>query len=102
MKLLQYAEMQPTHFESEQVKGIAARVLIGKNDGAQNFCMRIFEIAAGGNTPMHSHDWEHECSFIQAQVSSTAMVNGIAFNQAPLCSFPAMKTINCEIPVLSR
>ncbi len=60
MKLLQYTEMQPTHFESDQVKGIAARVVIGKNDGAQNFCMRIFEIAAGGNTPMHSHDWEHE------------------------------------------
>ena len=60
MKILQYAEMQPTHFESDQVKGIAARVVIGKNDGANNFCMRIFEIGAGGHTPMHSHDWEHE------------------------------------------
>jgi quercetin dioxygenase-like cupin family protein len=60
MKILQYAEMQPTQFESDQVKGIAARVVIGKNDGAKNFCMRIFEIGAEGHTPMHSHDWEHE------------------------------------------
>lgn len=22
--------------------------------------MRVFEIAAGGNSPRHSHDWEHE------------------------------------------
>jgi quercetin dioxygenase-like cupin family protein len=60
MKILRYAEMQATHFESEQVKGIGARVVIGKSDGANNFCMRIFEIAAGGHTPMHTHDWEHE------------------------------------------
>ena len=36
MKILRYAEMQPAHFDSEQVKGIAARVVIGKNDGANN------------------------------------------------------------------
>jgi quercetin dioxygenase-like cupin family protein len=60
MKIKQYAEIQPTHFESDAVKGTSGRVVIGKNDGADNFCMRVFEIAAGGNTPMHSHDWEHE------------------------------------------
>jgi quercetin dioxygenase-like cupin family protein len=60
MKVMQYAEVQPTLFESEQVKGIAARVVIGKNDGAPNFCMRVFEIAPGGNSPRHTHEWEHE------------------------------------------
>ena len=39
---------------------ISARVLIGKDDGAENFCMRIFEIAKDGYTPKHTHEWEHE------------------------------------------
>jgi quercetin dioxygenase-like cupin family protein len=36
------------------------RKLIGPDDGAKNFHMRQFEVAAGGNTPHHSHDYEHE------------------------------------------
>ncbi len=65
MKALQYAEVEATHFDNEKAKGVAARVVIGKADGAENFCMRVFEISSGGNTPMHSHDWEHEM-FIHA------------------------------------
>ena len=60
MKIKKYTGVKPTHFESDKVKGVTGRVLIGKNDGANNFCMRVFEIAAGGHTPKHSHDWEHE------------------------------------------
>ncbi|MFA5554513.1 MAG: cupin domain-containing protein [Phycisphaerae bacterium] len=41
-------------------KNTAIRVLISKADGAENFAMRLFEIAAGGNTPLHSHPHEHE------------------------------------------
>jgi quercetin dioxygenase-like cupin family protein len=55
-----YSDVKATHFESEEARGVAARVVVGKNDGANNFCMRVFEISAGGNTPKHSHDWEHE------------------------------------------
>jgi quercetin dioxygenase-like cupin family protein len=55
-----YTQAYATHFASEAAKGIAARVVIGKNDGANNFCMRVFEIAPGGHTPKHAHDWEHE------------------------------------------
>jgi quercetin dioxygenase-like cupin family protein len=60
MKILKYSEIKPTHFESEEAKGVAGRVVVGKKDGANNFCMRVFEISAGGHTPKHSHDWEHE------------------------------------------
>ena len=65
MKLKQYREISATHFDNDQAKGIDARVIIGKADGGNNFYMRVFEIASGGNTPMHSHDWEHEM-FIHA------------------------------------
>lgn len=60
MKIIAYLEVEPTRFESFQAKGIVGRVVIGKNDNAKNFCMRVFEISAGGNSPFHSHDWEHE------------------------------------------
>ena len=60
MKAIQYAQVEATHFNNEKATGVAARVVIGKADGADNFCMRVFEILAGGNTPLHSHDWEHE------------------------------------------
>ncbi len=60
MKIMKYADIIPTHFDNDQAKGVAGRVAIGKNDGANNFCMRIFEIARGGNTPKHAHAWEHE------------------------------------------
>lgn len=55
-----YSDIQPTLFDGEAVKGVAGRVVIGKKDGAKNFCMRVFEIAVGGNTARHSHEWEHE------------------------------------------
>ena len=60
MKILQYTDVTATPFESNTAKGVAGRVVIGKNDGANNFCMRVFEISPGGNTPRHAHDWEHE------------------------------------------
>ena len=63
MKIIEYADVKATNFDNDKAKGVAGRVVIGKNDGAGNFCMRIFEISAGGNTPKHAHDWEHEIFF---------------------------------------
>lgn len=65
MKLITYSEVKPTRFDNGPAQGVAARVVIGKADGAQNFCMRVFEIAPGGHTPRHAHPWEHEM-FIHA------------------------------------
>jgi quercetin dioxygenase-like cupin family protein len=60
MKIIKYTDVAPTHFANAEIKGIAARVVVGKNDGANNFCMRVFEISPGGHTARHSHYWEHE------------------------------------------
>ncbi len=60
MRIKEYTKIEATHFDGDQAKGIAARVVIGKNDDANNFYMRVFEISPGGHTPRHSHDWEHE------------------------------------------
>jgi len=60
MKIFHYQEAEEKKYPSDQAKGAAGRVVIGKADGARNFCMRVFEIAAGGITGKHAHEWEHE------------------------------------------
>ena len=60
MKIRKYSDVEPVYFDSDVAKGVAGRVLIGKDDGANHFCMRLFELSKGGYTPRHSHDWEHE------------------------------------------
>ncbi len=34
--------------------------LIGEKDGPPTFLMRQFTVEAGGYTPYHEHNWEHE------------------------------------------
>lgn len=60
MKVVNYKEILPTAMDNDMVKHVAGRVLIGKEDGADNFCMRIFEMKQNGYTPKHTHAWEHE------------------------------------------
>ncbi len=60
MKIAHYRDVMPSTFNNETVKNVSGRVLIGKEDGAPNFCMRMFEVDEGGYTPRHSHEWEHE------------------------------------------
>ncbi len=47
------------------MRGVTGRVVLGKADGADNFCMRVIEVAPGGVIPPHRHPWEHE-QFIHA------------------------------------
>lgn len=60
MKVTHYQDTLSQSFDSDIVKNVTGRVVIGKNDGAPNFCMRVFTIGAEGFTPRHSHEWEHE------------------------------------------
>lgn len=60
MKVVNYKDVLPVVMNNETVKNVAGRVMIGKQDGAKNFCMRVFEMGKDGYTPRHTHDWEHE------------------------------------------
>jgi len=42
-------------------------VLIGEEEGARNFIMRVFRIIPGGFTPYHKHDWEHEVYILRGE-----------------------------------
>ncbi len=60
MKVMNYTDVLPVVMDNDMVKNVAGRVMIGKEDGAHNFCMRVFEMGPDGYTPRHAHDWEHE------------------------------------------
>ncbi len=40
--------------------GVTLQVLISSDHGAAHFAMRHFTIEAGGHTPLHRHNYEHE------------------------------------------
>lgn len=42
------------------VKGVKMAVMCGRADGVPHFAMRNFIVEAGGHSPRHSHDYEHE------------------------------------------
>jgi quercetin dioxygenase-like cupin family protein len=60
MKIIRYKEAEVKTYSGNAPKGVAGRVVIGKDDGAKNFCMRVFELEPGTCTAKHAHEWEHE------------------------------------------
>ena len=60
MKHVHYTEVKLEDPDEQGLKDVKLRWLITDKDGAKNFAMRLFEIKAGGYTPLHQHDWEHE------------------------------------------
>ncbi|WP_428559371.1 MAG: cupin domain-containing protein [Solidesulfovibrio sp. DCME] len=65
MKNIDYRDAPARELTSATMRGVTGRVVIGKADGADNFCMRVIEVAPGGVIPLHQHPWEHE-QFIHA------------------------------------
>jgi quercetin dioxygenase-like cupin family protein len=49
------------------VAGVTMRVVIGPDQGAPYFTMRVFEVQPGHSTPLHSHWWEHEVFVLSGQ-----------------------------------
>ena len=60
MKLAHSSEVTKVPVEIEGAQGAQIQWLIGKEDGAPNFAMRLFELGPGGHTPLHAHPHEHE------------------------------------------
>jgi quercetin dioxygenase-like cupin family protein len=48
-------------------EGVTMRVVIGPDQGAPFFTMRVFEVQPGHSTPYHSHWWEHEVFVLSGQ-----------------------------------
>jgi quercetin dioxygenase-like cupin family protein len=60
MKVNHYEAVPAKPVDMEGARGCTVRWLLGQADGTPTFAMRQFEVAPGGYTPRHSHDYEHE------------------------------------------
>jgi quercetin dioxygenase-like cupin family protein len=46
---------------------VVKREVVNADDGAPNFCMRVFDVDPGSSTPWHSHPWEHEVYVLEGR-----------------------------------
>ena len=51
----------------ELMEGVKKRVVIGDDEGAPNFIMRIFDLNPGAASPYHIHPWEHEVFVLKGE-----------------------------------
>ena len=82
-------------FSYESVKadtkspGVKMRVVIGPEQSAPNFVMRVIDLAPGASPHYHAHPWEHEVYVLagkgelQGENSVTELVEGNVIYIAP-------------------
>ena len=66
LKIVHYTDVTAEDAE-EGASKLVVRWLITKEMGAENFEMRLFEMAAGGHSPYHNHPWEHEVYILEGE-----------------------------------
>jgi len=59
VKHVRSTDRVPAPVNVEGAVGVKKAGLITEADASPTAAMRLFEIAPGGNTPFHAHDWEH-------------------------------------------
>jgi quercetin dioxygenase-like cupin family protein len=62
-----YKEVRQDDVAAEGAAGVKIRWILKQDDGAPNFAMREFEVAPGGHTPFHTHEWEHEVFILEGE-----------------------------------
>lgn len=67
MKVQRHEQVPQNAVTMDGASGCTVRWLIGKQDAAPTFAMRQFEVAPGGYTPKHFHDYEHEVYVLEGE-----------------------------------
>ena len=67
MKINNYERVEAQPVQMEGAAGCHVRWLVDERDGAPTFAMREFEVAPGGYTPRHFHDYEHEVFVLEGR-----------------------------------
>ena len=67
MEIISKSLKVPEPYTGEGAEGVAMVNMIGEAEGAPNFVMRLFNVAVGGHTPFHNHDFEHVVYVIKGQ-----------------------------------
>ncbi len=67
MKVQAIEDHEQCDVQMDGALGAKMRMLVGPDEGAANFHMRQFEVAPGGHTPHHCHDYEHEILILSGE-----------------------------------
>jgi quercetin dioxygenase-like cupin family protein len=81
MKHIHYLDQEAEKTETDGANKAVIRHVITEKDGAPNFNLRVLTIEPGGQSPNHSHHWEHE--FFVLKGKGTGEVNGEAVDLKP-------------------
>ncbi|NLB94880.1 MAG: cupin domain-containing protein [Armatimonadetes bacterium] len=60
MRVVHHEEIGAKPVAAEGAERATIREIFTAETGAPTFAMRVFDLAPGGCTPLHSHPWEHE------------------------------------------
>jgi quercetin dioxygenase-like cupin family protein len=60
VKITNVKDIPSEKVEMDGVKDCRYQVALSARDGELSMAMRFFEVAPGGNTPLHNHPYEHE------------------------------------------
>ena len=52
-------EVAAVPMAGEGIRDVVKRVLVSPAEGWEGWVMRLFDVAPGGHTPRHAHDWPH-------------------------------------------
>jgi quercetin dioxygenase-like cupin family protein len=66
MKVFTFSDVEAKEAD-EGASKLKVRWLITKEMGAPNFAMRLFEMELNGNSPLHTHPWEHEVFILEGE-----------------------------------
>ncbi len=66
MRVFTYTDVEAKDAD-EGASKLKVRWLITGEMGAPNFAMRLFEMGPSGNSPLHTHPWEHEVFILEGE-----------------------------------
>jgi quercetin dioxygenase-like cupin family protein len=87
MKIFPYTDIEAEDAEGGSSK-LKVRWLITKEMGAKNFAMRLFEMEAGGNSPFHTHPWEHEVFILEGEGLAVSEEKEVKFKAGDVIFLP--------------
>ena len=67
MKIIGLNQVEKKKVEMEGAVGAWKQLPLGSNDGAPVYSYRVFTMEPGGNTPYHSHPYEHMNYIIEGE-----------------------------------
>ncbi|MCE5240823.1 cupin domain-containing protein [bacterium] len=65
MRCVHAADVPPGQVCEIGAQGVQVQWLLGPAEGAPTFALRRFTLEPNGQTPRHSHPWEHEVYVLQ-------------------------------------